>query len=97
MASDFASLYPMVKGDVVYLCYDLASHTTCVGDVLMGSLEHLGVGPEREASTKDASRVEKAEVRRVELKKNIKLRYFVISLGRSPFTVPYLTFGDFHR
>ena len=65
MASECASLYPMMKGDVVWLCCDLASHTNCVGDVLMVSLEHLGVGPEHEASLKDASKVEKAKVWRV--------------------------------
>ena len=65
MASECASLYPMMKGDVVWLRCELASHTNCVGDVLMASLEHLGVGPEREASLNDASRVEKAEVWRV--------------------------------
>ena len=79
MASDFASLYPMMKGDVVCLCCELASHTSYVGDVLMVSLEHLGVGPEHEASTKGASKV---EVWRVELKMEMNLRYFVISLGR---------------
>ena len=65
MASDFASLYPMMNGDVVCLCCDLASHTNCVGDVSMVSLEHLGVGPEHEASLKDASKVGKRQVWRV--------------------------------